>query len=481
EGAAAYTVDLLAGASDVDDNAVLHVAAVTYTVDGVATGNSGTDLPAGVSLSGATLSIDPTNGAYDHLAVGEHATIVVSYAVTDEHGATAAQSETITLTGTNDAPVVASALTTTAAEGAPAYTVDLLAGASDVDDNAVLHVAAVTYAVDGVATGNSGTDLPAGVSLSGATLSIDPTNGAYDHLAVGEHATIVVSYAVTDEHGATAAQSETITLTGTNDAPVVASALTTTAAEGAPAYTVDLLAGASDVDDNAVLHVAAVTYTVDGLPTGNGGTDLPAGVSLSGATLSIDPTNAAYDHLAVGEHATIVVSYAVTDEHGATAAQSETVTLTGTNDAPVVAAALTTTAAEGAAAYTVDLLADASDVDDNAVLHVAAVTYTVDGVATGNGGTDLPAGVSLSGATLSIDPTNAAYDHLAVGEHATIVVSYAVTDEHGATAAQTETVTLTGTNDAPVVAATLTTTAAEGAPAYTVDLLAGASDVDDNA
>ena len=46
------------------------------------------------------------------------------------------------------------------------------------------------------------------------------------HLAVGEHTTIVVTYNVTDAHGATVAQTETITITGTNDAPVVASALT---------------------------------------------------------------------------------------------------------------------------------------------------------------------------------------------------------------------------------------------------------------
>ena len=73
---------------------------------------------------------------------------------------------------------------------------------------------------------------PAGVSLSGSTLTVDPTDAAFNHLAVGEHTTIVVGYNVTDAQGATVAQTETITITGTNDAPVVASALTDTAAEG---------------------------------------------------------------------------------------------------------------------------------------------------------------------------------------------------------------------------------------------------------
>ena len=53
-------------------------------------------------------------------------------------------------------------------------------------------------------------------------------------------------------------------------------------------------------------------------------------------------------------------------------------------------------------------------------------------------GATAPAGVSLAGSTLSVDPTDPAYDHLAVGEHTTITVSYNVRDTHDATVAQTE-------------------------------------------
>src|SRR5213079_1913835 len=104
---------------------------------------------------------------------------------------------------------------------------------TDPDDGetATLAVAGVQYAVDGgLASGTA----PAGVSLVGSTLTIDPTNAAFNHLAVGEHTTIVVSYNVKDAQNATVAQTETITITGTNDAPTVTAALTSTAAEGAP-------------------------------------------------------------------------------------------------------------------------------------------------------------------------------------------------------------------------------------------------------
>src|SRR5204862_7150823 len=44
---------------------------------------------------------------------------------------------------------------------------------------------------------------------------------AFDHLAVGAHTTSVVSYSAKPAQGATVAQTETITITGANDAPVI--------------------------------------------------------------------------------------------------------------------------------------------------------------------------------------------------------------------------------------------------------------------
>ena len=51
--------------------------------------------------------------------------------------------------------------------------------------------------------------------------------------------------------------------------------------------------------------------------------------------------------------------------------------------------------------------------------------------------------------TLSVDPT--AYASLPAGATENIIYSYTVTDGNGGTVAQTATVTITGTDDAPVV------------------------------
>jgi VCBS repeat-containing protein len=115
----------------------------------------------------------------------------------------------------------------------------------------------------------------------------------------------------------------------------VTAALTDTAAEGSNSFTRNLLDGASDPDDGetATLAVTGVTYSVN---DGTASATAPAGVSLSGHTLTVNPANPAFDYLAVGQSATIKIGYDVTDVHGAKVHQTETVTITGTNDAPSI-------------------------------------------------------------------------------------------------------------------------------------------------
>src|SRR5205814_10393295 len=101
-------------------------------------------------------------------------------------------------------------------------------------------------------------------------------------------------------------------------------------------------------------------------------------------------------------------------------------TVTGTNDAPVVSAAVTGTATEDAAVSTLNALANATDVDTGATLSVVNVPGT------------LPAGVSYDAASHSftLDPSAAAYQSLAAGQTTTVAVSYGVSDGTATTAAQ---------------------------------------------
>ena len=206
-----------------------------------------------------------------------------------------------------------------------------MAGATDIDlgETATLSIDNLLYAIDG---GAASAILPAGFSLGidGHTLTVDPTDPAFDYLAFNQQTVIEVSYDVMDAQGVTVPQTETITITGVNDLPVVAAPLTATADEGDAAFTADLLAGATDPDqgETATLSVADLLYSVDG---GTASAILPAGFSLGidGHTLTIDPTDPAFADLAEAEQTVIVVTYDIEDAQGATIPQSQTVTIHG--------------------------------------------------------------------------------------------------------------------------------------------------------
>ncbi|WP_236845246.1 VCBS domain-containing protein [Bradyrhizobium diazoefficiens] len=379
--------------SDVDDGAIL-----SYSLDAAV---------AGLALNpDGSYSLDAGNAAYQHLAQGATTDVVANYTVTDEHGATSSSTLTITLTGTNDAPV-AVADTNSGSEDST-ITGTVASNDSDVDDGATL-----SYSLDAAV---------AGLTLNpDGSYSLDAGNAAYQHLAQGATTDVVANYTVTDEHGATSSSTLTITLTGTNDAPV-AVADTNSGSEDST-ITGTVASNDSDVDDGAVLTYAQ--------------TSAVAGLALNpDGSYSLDAGNAAYQHLAQGATTDVVANYTVTDEHGATSNSTLTITLTGTNDAPVAVADTDSGLEDSTITGTV--ASNDSDVDDGATL-----SYSLDAAV---------AGLTLNpDGSYSLDAANAAYQHLAQGATTDVVANYTVTDEHGASAPSTLTITLTGTNDAPVL------------------------------
>src|SRR6185295_799883 len=310
-------------------------------------------------------------------------------------------------------------------------------------------------------------------SLHGATIKITPDGKvSYDastldagfvadlqQLAAGEFATDSFTYAIQRGNGTLSWATATVQIAGANDAPVVAAAVAGNATEDGPAVALDALANAADADHDAVLSVTHVQP------------QLPAGVSYNAATHSftLDPANAAYQHLAQNQQTSVTVNYDVTDGLATTAA-SVSWTVTGINDAPVVSGAVMGAAGEDGAAMALDALANASDIDDGAVLQVTNVPAS------------LPAGVTYSAATHSftLDPANAAYQHLAQNEQTTVTVNYDVTDGLATTAASVSWI-VSGINDAPVVSGAVMGAAGEDGVVVALNALANASDIDDGA
>jgi VCBS repeat-containing protein len=417
------TINVLANDTDVDNGAALTVIAAS------APSGKGT-----ASVVGNQVQFDPGT-AFDHLAAGATETVVLSYTITDEHGATSSSTVTVTVTGTNDAPV-AHADTATTDENS-IVSVAVLANDTDVDDGAMLSL------VSASAPSGKGS-----ASLSGSNVVFNPGTD-FDHLAAGASENVVVTYTMQDEHGATSTSTLTITVTGTNDAPV-AHADTATTDENS-AITVAVLANDTDADDGSVLSLVSATG-----PSGKGT------VGMSGNNVTFNP-GTDFDHLAAGATENVVINYTVQDEHGATSSSTLTVTVTGTNDGPVANPDTATT--DENTAISVAVLANDTDVDDGAALSLVSATG--------------PAGkgtVGMSGNNVTFNP-GTDFDHLAAGATETVVVNYTIQDEHGATSSSTLTVTVTGTNDAPIANADTATTS-ENAP-VSIDVLANDTDVDD--
>ena len=405
-------------ASDADNGAKL-----SYALDKAA--------PAGFSVDAdGKWSFDASVSEYQHLKAGATQTLSIPFTVTDEHGATSASSLTITVTGTNDAPV-ANAASANASED------KLSLGkltASDVDDGAKL-----SFSLNDKA--------PAGFTLfKDGTWAFNGLNPAYQSLAAGESKVLSIDYTVTDEHGATSSNTLTLTVTGTNDTPIALPSLTFVREDAQISGELKAI----DVD-----HGAQLTYSLNQAA--------PAGLTLgSDGKWSFDAGDAAYQHLKAGATQLISVGYTVTDEHGASTPSVLLITVTGTNDAPKANAASAAAAEDAVSKGQLT----ATDVDDGAKL-----SFSVAG--------NPPAGFTLkTDGSWTFDGKDPAYQSLAEGETRDIQVKYIVTDEHGATDTQTLTLTVTGSNDPAVIGGVASVNVDETDAPITTGGLLTVSDVD---
>jgi VCBS repeat-containing protein len=246
------------------------------------------------------------------------------------------------------------------------------------------------------------------------------------------------SFTVTasDGKGGTATQAVKVTVTPVNDAPVITSAAQAGAVVEDGALSATGKFTSSDVD-------AGATATYTGSKAGTYGSFT---IDAATGAWKYDLNNATAQALAAGEAKTETFAVVVTDDKGATATQNVVVTVTGSNDAPVISTTTTATGAvveDGALSATGTVAS--SDVD------VTGKTATYTGSKAGTYGSFT---IDAATGAWKYDLNNASHQNLDEGEVKTEVFTVTVTDDKGATATQNVTVTVTGTNDLPVVSAT---------------------------
>lgn len=387
-------------------------------------------------------SFDVADAALDGLAMGE--TLVQTYAVTldDGQGATATDTVTITLVGENDAPTL-DAGTAEAFEGGGPVDVDLAALADDVDSDD--DATTLTYLLGAFAG-------PGSVSLVSSTLTFDPGSD-FNALANGEEAEVDVEVIVVDTHGASTSATVTVTVIGTNEAPTAFA--DTASTDEDDAVLVSVLDNDSDPDAGDTLSVIAVSVTSGGGTAG-----------IVGDQVEWTP-GGDYNDLAVGETATVELSYTIADQAGETSTATVTITVLGTNDGPVAVddAASPTPILEDTVDVSFSLTANDSDPDGDP-LSILGIddTGTLGDVSVDANGTDVTVGIAGN------------FDFLAVGATYIDSFDYTVTDGNGGTDTATATVTVEGENDGPVANDDNRTLGESGS--ISVAVLANDTDVD---
>ena len=358
------------------------------------------------------------------------------YSVPDGNGGSDTATVTVTVTGTNDAPV-ASIVAVAAVEDGIAVSAAFAGSDADSDDNA----ATLRYAI---------TSAPAegrvAIDGDGTSFTFDP-GADFQDLAVGETRDVSFGYTATDAHGAvSAASTVTVTVTGTNDAPVVAaidvSGAVTEMVTPAGNLTDTGTIGFSDVDlsdGHSIDPIIVASPGALGGLTARVSTDTINGL---GGVITWDYTVAAAAVEYLGATETKVETFTITldDGNGGTIDRTIDVTITGTNDAPVVSV-VAVAAVEGGIAVSAAFAGSDADSDDSAATLRYAITS-----APAEGSVVINAG----GTSFTFDP-GADFQDMALGETRDVSFSYTATDIHGAVStASTVTVTITGTDDAPM-------------------------------
>ena len=139
--------------------------------------------------------------------------------------------------------------------------------------------------------------------------------------------TLTYLLTVTDSQGLETTHEVAVNIEGTNDNPTL-SGTTADADEDGDAITIDLSLLGDDVDSEN--DGTNLTYDIVGIEVEEGT------ASIEGTELSFDPSDDFQD-LAVNETREVTVQIRATDEQeGTSSIQDVTITVTGTNDAPIV-------------------------------------------------------------------------------------------------------------------------------------------------
>ena len=495
------TGSVLANDTDVDSLANGETKTVTGVASGVVASASGFVASAVTGAYGSitvnadgtySYVIDDANAAVQALrTASDTLSDVFTYTVTDAGGLTSTAQVTITIQGRDDAPVGVNDTVSAIEAGGQGNatpgnnpTGNVLTNDTDVDAGDTRAVNAVAAGAVGSATGSVG----AAVTGSYGSITIG-TDGSYQYNVDNSNASVqalrlnsqtltdIFTYEVIDTAGLSSLATLTVTIQGANDNPIaVVDAGTATAGSNTtpdtPA-TGNVLSNDTDVDSVANGETKTVTGVAAGVSANASGNTGNAVVGQYGSltlqaggayTYLVDNSNSTVQALGNGQSITDVFTYTVTDAGGLTSTTQVTITILGSNDAPVAfddtAVAIEQSGLSNAIAGvnpTGNVLVNDTDSDAPDAKTVVGVTAGTAGSASGSVGASVVGqygSVTLAADgtyTYTVDNSNAAVQALRLNSQTlSEVFTYTMSDTAGALSTATLTVSIHGRNDTPV-------------------------------
>ncbi|MDP0588048.1 MAG: tandem-95 repeat protein [Candidatus Endonucleobacter bathymodioli] len=422
---------------------------------------------------------------FDYLNGGDVVDLVIRYQMSDRGGLTSENFVSITVTGTNDQPVIDVITKSGAIE--EGYSTASLATTgtltfTELDSGDVVTISEIN--TSNTLSGGTFADLDASLKsalIDGFSVTSEgwsySTTADLDFLKEGQTITLTYKVVATDDSGATNAESAekevTVTITGTNDQPGIDSITTMgalTEGDGTASLATTGTLTFTELDSGDVVTISEINTS----NTLSGGTFADLDASLKSALIdgfSVTSegwsysTTADLDFLKEGQTITLTYKVVATDDSGATNAESAekevTVTITGTNDQPGIDSITTMgalTEGDGTASLATTGTLTFTELDSGDVVTISEINTSN----TLSGGTFADLDASLKSALIdgfSVTSegwsysTTADLDFLKEGQTITLTYKVVATDDSGATNAESAekevTVTITGTNDQP--------------------------------
>jgi VCBS repeat-containing protein len=357
-------------------------------------------------------SFSDADDDFDFLSANQTLVLTYDIMVSDNHGGTVNQTVTVTVTGTDDKPVIDAAPTVTLTEQ-PNQTLSLSPDTAHVAlsftapdlSNTNFTASVIAASASGVTTGILPGELgsaelmsffhvdnvlkAAGSSSGTINTTFSAPDLAFDYLAAGEQLQINYVVQLNDHAGGVTTQNVVVTVIGTNDKPLFLSGPESahlTEGQNVSPQGNQVANGELHFDDIDLSNTHTVATTVTATLSGGGSIALSNAALLQAFSTSLhDSTGHVFgevdwnfalpdnqtNFIGGGQTLTLTYHVAVTDNAGATAMQDVTITILGTNHPVVI-----TSGPESAAVAELPNTTGSATIDTTATMPAGTLNFT---------------------------------------------------------------------------------------------------------